>query len=304
MDIIDTMTTHLHFKVRGTMRGLHPTTMPLWSFVQGVRENAKLAELTAVGRALDPEAFKAWKPRNLMSVYFGVRFRDPGGRADEENVAGYTGLAGFDFDNAPDPAGILEALRGVPQVVCAGISASGSGVWCVARVAAATATEYRLCFASGVAAFEVAGLGAYIDRGAHDPTRARFAASSPECWWRYDARGDLPEFLPDGDLSVLRSGKAPRAPKIKLPEGYKMSPELAFDEVRAVLAGAAEVADGDRNNEKARQCGVLKGIAARAGVSPEAYVPAFVEAWDAQGSTHKKTVSIANRLLAGKARGR
>ena len=84
------------------------------------------------------------------------------------------------------------------------------------------------------------------------------------------------------------------------PAGYKLSPELAFDEVRQELATAATTADGDRNTEKARQCGRLKAIAKKAGVNPAAYFQAFVDEWDKQGSTHKKTISMANRLLLGK----
>ena len=44
----------------------------------------------------------------------------------------------------------------------------------------------------------------------------------------------------------------------------------------------------------------LKAIAKKAGVNPAAYFQAFVDEWDKQGSTHKKTVSMANRLLLGK----
>ena len=79
-----------------------------------------------------------------------------------------------------------------------------------------------------------------------------------------------------------------------------MSPELAFDEVRQELSTAATTADGERNTEKARQCGRLKAIAKKAGVNPAAYFQAFVDTWDEVGSTHKKTVSMANRLLLGK----
>ena len=297
MNIIEVMNTQLHFKVRGTMRNLHPTTMPLWSLVKGVQENRALADLTAQGRALPKEQFKDWKPKNLMSIYFAVRYRNAEGRADAENVAGYTGLAGFDFDDVDAPA-VLEKLRDVPQVVCAGLSASGKGVWCACRVAAATAQEYAACFADGLAAFKAAGFTG-IDIGAHDPTRARFAASSPECWWRWDAQGDIPAFQPVGDLSVL-SHKKKSGAKAKLPKAYThMSPELAFDEVRQVLSTADGVADGDRNTEKARQCGQLKAIATKAGVNPSAYAGAFISKWDSVGSTHKKTVSIANRLLLG-----
>ena len=86
VNIIEVMNTQLHFKVRGTMRNLHPTTMPLWSLVKGVRENRALAELTAQGRALPKEQFKDWKPKNLMSIYFAVRYRDAEGRADRVTV--------------------------------------------------------------------------------------------------------------------------------------------------------------------------------------------------------------------------
>jgi len=301
MTISDVMHTPLHFKTRGAARNLHPTTMPAWSLLKGIRENAALATLTAEGREVlktsGKEAFQAWKPKNLMAVYFGCRYKDPTGRADEKNVAGYTGLAGFDFDNVDAPA-VLEALHGIPQVVCSGISASGQGVWCAARVAAATAQEYIACFADGVKAFQAAGLPG-IDVGAHDPTRARFAASDPNAWWRWDAEGDIPAFQPVGDLSLLGSRKKEGRGKAKMPANYILSPELAFDEVRAVLSTAAETEDGERNSEKARQCGKLKTVAAKAGVSPAAYAAAFIGEWDKQGSTHKKTVSMANRLLLG-----
>jgi len=155
------------------------------------------------------------------------------------------------------------------------------------------------CFADGVAAFEAAGLPG-LDKGAHDPTRARFVASSPECWWRWDADGDIPAFQPVGNISVLSSAKKKGRAPPKLPAGYKISPELAFDEVRQELSRAATTADGDRNTEKARQCGRLKAIAKKAGVNPAAYFQAFVDEWDKQGSTHKKTLSMANRLLLGK----
>jgi len=70
--------------------------------------------------------------------------------------------------------------------------------------------------------------------------------------------------------------------------------------VRQELSRAATTADGERNTEKARQCGRFKAIAKKAGVNPAAYVQAFVDTWDEVGSTHKKTVSMANRLLLGK----
>jgi hypothetical protein len=235
-----------------------------------------------------------------MSVYLAVKFREAEGRADEANVCGYTGLAGFDFDDV-DAGAVLEKLREIPQVVCAGVSASGKGVWCAARVACGTAREYMACFADGVAAFEAAGLPG-LDKGAHDPTRARFVASSPECWWRWDAMGDIPAFQPVGNISVLSGAKKKGRAAPKLPAGYKISPELAFDEVRQELSRAATTADGERNTEKARQCGRLKAIAKKAGVNPAAYFQAFVDTWDEVGSTHKKTVSMANRLLLGKKR--
>ena len=302
MTIAEVMNSHLRFKPRGSARNLHPTSMPLWSLIKGVQENKPLAETTAQGRQIlateGKEAFKAWKPKNLMAVYLGCRFKEANGRADEANVCGYTGLAGFDFDDV-DSGEVLEKLREIPQVVCAGVSASGKGVWCAARVACGTAQEYVACFADGVAAFEAAGLPG-LDKGAHDPTRARFVASSPECWWRWDAMGEIPAFQPVGNISVLSSAKKKGRAAPKLPAGYKTSPELAFDEVRQELSRAATTADGDRNTEKARQCGRLKAIAKKAGVNPAAYFQAFVDEWDKQGSTHKKTVSMANRLLLGK----
>lgn len=302
MTIVEVMNIHLRFKPRGIMRNLHATSMPLWSLIKGVQENKPLAETTAQGRQIlateGKEAFKAWKPKSLMAVYLGCRFKDANGRANEANVCGYTGLAGFDFDDV-DSGEVLEKLREIPQVVCAGVSASGKGVWCAARVACGTAQEYMACFADGVAAFEAAGLPG-LDKGAHDPTRARFVASSPECWWRWDADGDIPAFRPVGNISVLSSTKRKGRAAPKLPPGYKISPELAFDEVRQELSTAATTADGERNTEKARQCGRLKAIAKRAGVNPAAYFQAFVDEWDKQGSTHKKTVSMANRLLLGK----
>lgn len=302
MTIAEVMGTHLQFKPRGSARNLHPTSMPLWSLIKGIQENKPLAETTAQGRQIlvtgGKETFKAWKPKNLMAVYLGCRFKEANGRADEANVCGYTGLAGFDFDDV-DSGEVLEKLREIPQVVCAGVSASGKGVWCAARVACGTAQEYMACFADGVAAFEAAGLPG-LDKGAHDPTRARFVASSPECWWRWDADGDIPAFQPVGNISVLSSAKKKGRAPPKLPAGYKISPELAFDEVRQELSRAATTADGDRNTEKARQCGRLKAIAKKAGVNPAAYFQAFVDEWDKQGSTHKKTLSMANRLLLGK----
>lgn len=298
MTIADIMNIQLQFKPRGIMRNLHATSMPFWSLIKGIQESKPLAVLTAEGRALtDKEAFKVWKPRNLMSVYLAVKFKVVEGQANEANICGYTGLAGFDFDDV-EAAPVLEKLRDIPQVVCAGVSASGKGVWCAARVACGTAQEYVACFADGVAALSAAGLPG-LDKGAHDPTRARFVASSPECWWRWDADGDIPAFQPVGDISVL-SAKKKQTHKRKMPEGYKLSPELAFDEVRQELATAATTADGDRNTEKARQCGRIKAIAKKAGVAPAAYFQAFVDEWDKQGSTHKKTVSIATRLLLGK----
>ena len=298
MTIDAIMNTPIQFKARGTMRNLHPTPMPLWSLLKGIRENEALAALTEQGRAiLDKEEFKQWKPKNLMSVYFAVRFKNTEGQANAANVGGYTGLAGFDFDDVEAPA-VLEKLHEIPQVVCAGVSVSGKGVWCVAHVAAGTSAEYLTCFADGVRAFKEAGF-AGIDIGAHDPTRARFAASCPESWWRWNADGEIPAFQPVGDLTLLGSRKAPGR-KVKKPAGYTLSPEVAFDEVRAILATAAQVADGDRNTEKAKMCGQLKSQAVKAGVNPAVYFPAFVAAWDAAGSTHKKTVSIANRLLLGK----
>lgn len=270
MTIEDVMHTALHFKVRGNTRNLHPTTMPLWSLIQGLRENKALGDLTAQGRAVlekDRDEFKAWKPRNLMSVYLAVRFRDREGRPDAENVSGYTGLAGFDFDHIEDPHATLGHLRTIPQVICAAVSASGHGVWCVAHVAAKTDSEYRACFARGVQTFLGAGMTS-IDKGTHDPTRARFVASSPECWWRYDALGEIPAFDADGDVTVLKSGNAGKRAKIMLPANYGMSPELAFDQVSMVLASASEVEDGDRNNRTPRMCQRLKSLAEKAGVPP------------------------------------
>jgi hypothetical protein len=301
MNIVDVMNTALQFKVRGTMRNLHPTTMPLWSYIKGVQESKALAETTAQGRALlaagDKDAFDDWKPRSLMSVYFAVHFRDvKGGTADAANVANYTGLAGYDFDGV-DVASTMAKLRQIPQVVCAGVSASGRGVWCIAAVAAGTAAEYARCFAEGVRAFQATELSG-LDLGAHDPTRARFAASSPECWWRWDAEDDIPAFQPVGDISLLRKPRKNGRKKLPLPEGYgALGPELAFDEMRQILNSADEVQDGDRNNEKARQCGELKALAKRAGVSPAVYAGPFIAKWDALGSTHRKTVSMVNRLL-------
>lgn len=304
MNILEVMHIPLQFKPRGNMRSLHPTPMPLWSLIKGVTESRALAELTASGRRLLAEKgkgeFQEWKPKNLMAVYLSVRFRDPCGRPDSENVGGYTGLAGFDFDGV-DPAGTLALLRDVPQVVCAAVSASGRGVWCAALAECGTEAEYVACFAAGVAAFTAAGLSG-VDLGAHDPTRARFAASSPEAWWRWDA-DEIPSFRPDGDISLLRSAKRAKARRaVSLPAGYHMSPELAFDEARKVLAAADETPDGERNTEKARELGVLKGLAAKAGVPPETYAQPFIEKWDAVGSNPKKTRSMVNRLLRGRKR--
>jgi len=300
MNILDLMSVQLHFKRFGSAHSLHPSTMPLWSLMKGVQESVPLANLTAQGRSVlaekGEEAFKAWKPSNLMSVYLAPKFRDPKGRADKDNLSGYTGLAGFDFDDVNAPA-VLEALKAVQQVVCAGVSVSGKGVWCAARVSAATGGEYLAAFAEGVRVFQEAGLKG-LDIGAHDPTRARFAASCPEAWWRYWA-DDVPAFEPVGDISLLGTPKKGRAKKAKLPVGYTMGPEMAFDEARQIVAGAAEVPDGERNAAKARMCGKLKNVAEKAGVDPAVYAPLFIETWDNAGSTKKKTRSIANRLLRG-----
>lgn len=304
MNIESVMHTQLAFKPRGIMRNLHPTTMPLWALIKGIQSNADLAATTAQGRQLEPEAFKAWKPRNLMSVYLAPKFRDHEGRADAANVCGYTGLAGFDFDSVADVAGTLDALHGIPQVVCAAVSASGHGVWCAARCDAATASEYEQCFADGVRAFSEAGI-AGIDVQTFDVVRARFVASSPECWWRQDVCGPVPAFQPVGDLSLLRSAvKAGRRKPVPMPATYQMSLslEVGYDEARRICAEAALVDDGDRNNAKAEMCGRLKALAERVGVDPKSYVGLFVNAWDDAGSTHKKTISIANRLLLGRGR--
>lgn len=300
MTIDAIMEIPLHFKVKGTMRNLYPTTMPLWSLLKGIQDNKALAETTEQGRKLldDPEAFKAWKPRNLMSIYFAVRFRDPEGPAKETNVCGYTGLAGFDFDDV-EAGPVLKNLRDIPQVICAGTSVSGKGVWCAARVAAATEREYVGCFADGIETFKAAGLPG-IDAGIFDPTRARFVSYCPECWWRWDAMGDIPAFQPTGNLMVLSGKKRNAESRTALPSGYKPSPEMAYDEMRTILASAEDVADGDRNAEKARQCGKLKSLAAKAGVNPAIYAQPFIDKWDSLGSTHKKTVSLVNRLLLEK----
>ena len=83
--------------------------------------------------------------------------------------------------------------------------------------------------------------------------------------------GDIPAFQPVGDLAMLGKKKKESRGKTKLPKGYQMSPELAFDEVRQELSTAATTADGNRNTEKARHCGRLKAIAKKAGVNPAAY---------------------------------
>ncbi len=308
MTITDAMSIHVAFKVRGSMRNLHPTTMPLWSLIQGVQSNRRLAEVTAQGREVlrsqGKDAFQSWKPQNLMAVYFACRFRSLTGRADADNVSGYTGLAGFDFDGV-DTARVLAALKEVPQVVCAGVSASGKGVWCVALVSAATGQEYLAAFARGVQTFREVGLGQGLDVGAHDATRARFAAASPECWWRFDAEGDLPAFAPDGDITVLSgaSKKGRGRTKQKLPADYVPSPELAFDMARQIVAEAEQVEDGDRNNAKARMAGQLKALANKTGVPAATYAPLFVETWDKVGATPKKTRNIARRLLLEKKAG-
>lgn len=300
MKIEELMQIHLQFKVRGSMRYLHPTTMPLWSLMQGIQENKKLADLTAEGRAIeDKDVLAKWKPHNLMSVYLGVRFKnteDGLRRANAEQICEYTGLAGFDFDNV-DPQKTLRLLRDVPHVICAAVSISGCGVWCVAPVAASSHKEFILCFAEAAETFKSAGIYGQ-DLGAFDPTRARFIAFSPEAWWRWDAEGDIPSFMPCGDILKLHTTKKQRK-SLKLPKGYKISPELAFDEVRRELETIDTIPDGERNNEKARMCGKLKLVAKKAGVSPAAYYQPFIDAWDKVGSTHNKTVSIANRLLLG-----
>ena len=299
MNIIDVMNTHLHYKVRGTMRNLHPTTMPLWALIKGVRENKGLAELTAQGRAIgNHDEFVMWKPRNLLSVYLAPRFRDAEGRADEANVCGYTGLAGFDFDGVENPLEVMEKLREVPQVVCASTSVSGKGVWCVARVSASTAAEYLSCYAAGVSAFRERNIPG-IDIGIWDVTRARFVSSCPECWWRWDGI-DVPAFEPVGDLTVLESEKKKNGKKrqVQMPSGYRQtSLGLAMDQVRQVLMQADDVPDGERNTEKARELGQIKAIAERAGVDPEIYKQSFIDKWDSVGSTRKKTRNMANRLL-------
>lgn len=294
------MHIQLHFKVKGSMRNLHPTTMPLWALIKGIQENEKLHELTADGRNLDPDEFKKWKPRNLMAIYLGAKYRDKKGRPDLENVSGYTGLAGYDFDDVT-PDEVLPLLKSIPQVVCAGVSASGSGVWCAAKVNAATDTEYRACFADGLKAFLDAGLPG-IDRGCHDPTRARFVAGDPDCWWRYDAMDDIPAFEPVGDLNLLGNPNKKKKKQVKLPSNYKLSPELAHDQMLMKLQEVDDVEDGDRNNAKARMCGEIKNLARKAGVSPEVYAKEFIDKWDAAGSTHKKTVSMVNRLMLDKRR--
>ena len=298
MTIVEVMNIQLHFKVRGVMRNLHPTTMPLWSLLGGIQSNAALAETTAAGRSLPADEFKAWKPRNLMSVYLAAKYKDRDGRAEEENLCGYTGLAPFDFDDV-EIADTMAKLRCVPQVVCAAVSASGKGVWGAARVACATKLEYHKCFAEGIRVFKEAGLSG-LDAAA-DPTRARFVSASPECWWRFDAVGDVPAFEPVGDLMLLESPtKAKRREKVKLPSGYnQMSLEVGFDEARLIIQGAKDVPDGEHNTAKAVMCGQLKSLAARVGVNPSAYAGLFISAWDEVGSTHKKTVSMCNRLLLG-----
>ena len=288
------MNKHLHFKVKGISRKLHPSTMPLWSIVKGIKENKQLLKLTEQGRALEPEEYKKWKPRNLMAIYFGVQFRDRAGSADLENVSGYTGLAGYDFDDV-DTALTIQTLKTIPQVICAGVSASGKGVWCVARVEAATDKEYRMCFAEGIRTFQEAGISG-IDLGCHDPTRARFVAADPEFWSRWDAMDDdIPAFPAVGDLLLLRNPNKKK--RSKLPKDYNLSPEHALDEVRQILAEATTIEEEDRNKAKISMCGTLKCLAERTGVDAEVYAKLFLETWDAVGSDPEKTRSMVNRLL-------
>lgn len=296
MDIADLMNTHIQFKVRGSQRNLYPGTMPIWSMVKGITDNKNLANTTKELRSLPIEEYKKQKARRLMAVYLGVRFRDTKGKATKENVSKYTGIAGYDFDNV-DVIVTLLKLQSIPEVFCAGLSASGSGVWCACKINAATSKEFALCFAKGIGAFREAGIVG-IDIGAHDPTRARFVAHDPNFWWRWDALDDIPGFDPDGDLLLLGKPKKNKNHNVNLlPEGYQPSPEVCYDMAREIVSVAAETPDGERNNAKAYMCGRLKWLANRAKVPASTYAPLFIEAWDAVGSTHSKTVSMATRLL-------
>ncbi len=300
MNIVDVLNVPLHFKIRGSLRKMHPTTMPLWSMLHGIQDNHRLAQTTEEGRRVateqGKEAFKTWKPRNLMAVYFAPVFKDPAGRPNTDNLSGYSGLAGFDFDGVDDVVSLTAVLKGMPHVVCGGVSASGKGVWCVARVAASTLAEYHACYAEGVAGFLSAGLES-VDKGCFDPTRARFVAADPDCWWRWDTLGDIPPLLPVGDVGILRTSKKHKHVEMTLPLGYSMGPELACDEVRLILAEADDIEDGERNNFKAHQLGKIKALCRRHNLSPNPFAIMFIQYWDNAGSTHKKTVQMVERLL-------
>lgn len=303
MTIVEVMNVQLHFKQRGTMRNLYRHTMPLWSLVQGIRQNVTLAATTAEGRALlakEKAEYTSWKPRSLMAVFPAVKF-GADGTSQSTNIVGYTGLAGFDFDNV-DVSETITLLKLIPSVVVIGVSASGRGVWCFAHIAAATAQEYAKCYAAGIQACLNVGIE-NVDRGTHDPTRARFVSSDPNCWWREDVIGDIVPLAPAGDLSLLTTKpEKVTVKKMRVPKGYTPSKELVFDEARAIVQGAADVPDGERNNAKAKMCGQLKALAEHNNLNPSTFSQMFLDAWDEAGSTPKKTREMMGRMMLGKSK--
>lgn len=305
MTIEQIMSIQLHFKQRANMRSLYPSTMPLWSIIQGAQENQRLKATTEEARKLkntDSKAYNKFKAANFVAVYFGAKFGE-NDKPDLPSVTGYTGLAGFDFDDIKQPLELIEDLKLIPEIVCASVSVSGTGVWCVARVAVGTAGEYMRAYARGIQTFMDNGLIG-MDLGCHDPTRARFISYCPDAWWRWDANGDIPAFVPDGDTTVLRSPTSKYHIYMILPESYKMSPEVAHDAMLRLFAENMNVPDGEMNNAKARMAGKLKGLIRRGKLSPEVAYDGYLAHWDALGSTKKKTRSIANRLLLEKERSR
>lgn len=297
MKIIDALHIPIRFKPRGTMRKLYYSPMPLWALLEGLKENQKLKVLTERGRALaitNPTEFKSWKPSNLMSAYPSVYFKEGEVPANKDHVIGLTGLAVFDFDDV-DVEFTLRALKEIPECIAGIESVSGRGVWAICAVDASTPSEYERCYAAGIETMTLAGITG-IDCGVFDINRARFLAHSSKLWWRCGA-DRVPAFPPKGDINVLP--KRQKRERTELPPNYVMTPSVLSAEIRAELETAKDVPDGEHNNAKASQAGIIKSLCIKAGVSPALYFNDFCAAWDAVGSTPKKTRDIANRLLLG-----
>lgn len=196
-----------------------------------------------------------------------------------DDVLTHTGLVVLDVDiEVHDAARVRDAVGDIPGIVFAALSASGAGVFALARVAPVprTAAEHTQAWQAAVERLAGAGFEAHVEAGQGDVSRLRFASHDADAITAWDAspvlwRRNAPALTP-------RPSKPPVRP---LSGG---SSAMALRTAERMIGAIVSAREGTRHATMLAALNAIEGYLAGGALTPADYAAmheAVKRAWAA-----------------------